>query len=358
MRVTAGGLAVAAVCFAITVAAVGTWTPYAAKRFYYPYVLPYDGGDVGGSEELGVPADVPAHQRGWSSANEIAEDAEAFLIGRFAGVLAYFPGLIVCALWSRRWGVEKLAWAGGLFAACAAILVGFPQSYFGGSHAIGNRMFVFLPVAFVFVDFVAWSGWRLLATAALATVVLPLVRSPVILSLSPGRQMLWAPYRYLPMEWAYVRRIQPPFSYPGMAAFTDAQYAWEGAGLWTRGGATAEFAFVRPQGQRPRVSLFSPLTDVRIRDGGAPVAWRPAESFIVELSNPVATTQDRLEGEESLVYVLTISTESVFRPRAHGNLTDNRYLGVYVQPIDRSLPQHDPAEKLNRPQAWWQPPDS
>jgi hypothetical protein len=128
--------------------------------------------------------------------------------------------------------------------------------------------------------------------------------------------------------------MQPPFAYPGMVAFTDSQFAWEGSGLWTRGGATSEFFFVRPRGVHPRVRVISPLADVRIRDGGDPVSWR-RESTELVLTHPVATTRDSLEeGKEASVYLLEVGTDAAFRPSAHGNSSDERDLGAFVQPLD------------------------
>jgi hypothetical protein len=357
-RFVAVAVAIGALFIGISRAAGEAWTPYAAQRFYYPTLFPYDDGGPTALEEVGIPADNAVHERRWPGAREVAEMTKVFFVGRFAGVLVYFPGLVACALWSRRWDREKVVWGLVLLAACEGILFAFPHNYFGGSHALGNRLFTLLPIVLVFVDFVAWRPWRVLASAALAALALPMVRSPLLFSYQPGQQMLQAPYRCLPLEWSHVRRMQPPLSYPGMAAFTDNQYAWEGSGLWTLGGASAEFVFIRPPGQHPRIRLTSPLADVRISDGGVPVPWQPG-SLDVVLTRPMATTRDRIrEGEEEQVYALTVATESAFRPRAAGDSVDNRSLGVFVQPLDRSPPDRSTAVHLNRIHRWWEPPES
>jgi hypothetical protein len=126
-----------------------------------------------------------------------------------------------------------------------------------------------------------------------------------------------------------------PFEFSGMAALTANQYEWEGDGVWTRGGTTAEFIFVRRSDDAPRLRLWSFLPSARITDGGAPasLSWRPSTDMELALSHPVVTYRDESHlGTEFAVYTLTIAADSGTFAYSVGSRRDSRYVGVFVRP--------------------------
>ena len=331
----AGALVVGALLLGTTRLATGQWSAYGGERFYYESAFPFQ---LGHDEpEIGSRAALDLYAVRWPGVAELARSNLYFFLGRFAGVLVYMPTLLVCLLWSRWWDREKLLWLLALLAACEAIQLAVPHSMIGGRHALGNRLFILLPVGLVFVDFLAPCWLRVLATALLLLVAVPVVQAPVYLSLNPGRQMLDVPYRFLPFEWTQAERIAFPFPFPGMAGLTANQYEWErDAGVWTRGGTTAEFVLVRESSDVPRVRLWSLLPAARVADGGFPVAlqWQPGAYMDVTLSHPVVTFRDEShEGTELAVYRLTITTDGGTAAAAMGRRDDSRSLGVLVRPL-------------------------
>jgi hypothetical protein len=340
-RFAAAGIATTAVLLGVNWLAHGQASPYGGERYYFLTQLPFQ---VPGVEPPGGRAQITAGGGSLPSIAALPRTSLDFLVGRFAGVLVYFPGLLACVLWARRWEREKLVWSLGLAAACAALIVAFPHNTMGGQQALGNRFFVLLPVALVFVDFPAWSVWRGVATAAVLLLAVPVMQAPLYLSLNAGRQMLDVPYRYLPVEWLQAGRIRFPIEYPhGMAALTDQQYQWEGEGVWTRGGTAAEFVFVviGDDLAPPRVRLWSKEQDVRITDGGRrrDVPWQTGRDIEVVLQHPVAQYRDESYASARVsAYTLGIATRTGTYGYDIGARTDTRYLGVFVRPVPTPPP--------------------
>lgn len=324
----AGALA-ASLFLAFNRLAAGQWSPYGGARSYFVRELPYQspGAPVTGApEELSV--------AGGARLESLGHRSLEFLFGRFAGVLVYYPALLACALWSSRWEREKLAWLLALVAGCAALLVALPSNSFGGQHAVGNRLFVLLPVALVFVDFVAWRTWRALGGAALLLLALPMVRQPVRRSLEPGHQMLELPYRVLPIEWHQAARISfPAACHLALIPLDTNNHGCEGNGLWTRGGTRAEFLVLRFDDAPLRLLLRSPHSDIEVSAAGTRVvAARHADRVTeVTLTRPVATYRDESNGgRHTAVYGLRIATDTGVDGDAR-ILDDQRDFGAYVE---------------------------
>jgi hypothetical protein len=312
----------------------GQWSPYTGERFYYPDLVPYQAASDG---EIGVPWSRTAALEGWHwpTVRELAQSNFYFFFGRFAGVFVYYPTLLVCILWMQRCDREKVAWLGALGAACLTLQILLPHNPFGGSGALGSRLFVLLPVALVAVDCIEWNPLRLLATAPLLLIAVPVLRAPVYFSASPGLQMLEFPYRYLPLEWTQASMIRFPFSFPAMHALSANQYDYEpSGGVWTIGGTKAEFVFIRPAGSPVTLRLTSLLPAARVTDGEAAIEMRFSAGVENELTlaHPMATFRDENQGfREFSVFYLTVETQSGVRPSAvEGG--DARYLGVFVRP--------------------------
>ncbi len=331
-RYAIGGIAAAALVFGAQRLASGEWEAHGGDRHFYasafPYQLGRDEPELGGVSRLAVDGIARL------SPAELIRDNAYFFGGRFAGVLVYFPTLLACLAWMRRWDREKAIWSLALLATCEGFIAAEPHNFFGGNHALGNRFFVLVPVALVWVDFVAWHWWRVAVTAALLALAIPVIEAPVYLSLQPGRQMVEIPYRYFPFEWTQALRIAYPFHLPGLGALTANQYDWEGDGVWTRGGTTAEFVIIRAVGDPPQVRLWSFLDGATVLDGSVPAAvrWQPRTDIEVPLSHPIVEYYDDQTAKTFAVYRLTITTESATAVPTVGARDDNRMVGVFVRP--------------------------
>ncbi|MGD9762807.1 MAG: hypothetical protein AB7V27_03735 [Candidatus Binatia bacterium] len=339
-----GGFAVMALLLGFGRFASGQWSPYTGERFYYGAAFPYE--KEGAITEVGRPVSIHVRPE-WPGAYALARSNAYFFLGRFAGVLVHYPTLLACLLWSRTWDREKVLWLFALIASCEAIQLALPDNIMGGAHTLGNRLFVMLPLAMVFVDFVRWCPYRALATAALLLIAAPLVRSPLQLSLRPGQKMVDAPYRYLPFEWTQARFVDYPARFPGMFALTHNQYSWEQGGVWTRSGTTAEFVFFASPPSAPRVRLTARESGARVSDGGTPVAaqWKSGQELEITLAHPVVTYRERRGARNEVsVYHLSITTDGGPPAEARDGGGDHRSLGVFVRPV----PTPAPAELLRR----------
>jgi hypothetical protein len=326
----AAAAAIGMLLFGVQFLITRQWSPYVGERYIYRSAVPYQ---VAGEAEVGFP-----NSHGHINLPTVAELAQSnfyFFLGRFGGVLLYFPTLLVCVLWLRRLDGEKLAWMIALLLCCEAIQLASPHNMVGGHNALGNRFFVLLPVALVLVDFVAWRPLRVVGTALLLLVAVPVLEQLGYLSRHPGRQMAEFPHRHFPLEWTQGGSIAYPFTFGDMQGLTANQYHWEGDGVWTRGGTRAEYVFVRPSDQPgPRLTLHSFLPRVRVTDGDVvrEVALPPNAQVEIQLTHPVVTYRDEnWDLREFAVYRLAVETDTGTWSFTVGGRQDGRYLGVYLR---------------------------
>jgi hypothetical protein len=335
-RFVVAGLAAGVLLLLATRLICGQWSPYIGERYSYGHRFPYE---AGVTEEVGIPfswspALAPRH---WPTLQELARNVTYFFVGRFSGLVLYFPTFLACLLWIRTWDKEKVVWLSVVAASCLTTLVVLHDNFIGGRHALGNRLFVLLPVALILVDFVAWRPLRVAGTSLLLLLVVPVMQAPVYFSIHPGRQMLDLPYRLFPLEWAQVPRMTLPFNFPRMGALTGNQYDWEpSGGLWTVGGRRAEFVLVRRADVAAKVGLSSLLPKARVADGGVSVEmeFAPGVENELTLAHPVAVFEDQqTHFQQHAVYALTIETAAGIQPAAYGASADTRSLGVFVRPM-------------------------
>jgi hypothetical protein len=127
-----------------------------------------------------------------------------FWTGRFGGALPYFAPAVLAAFLFLLVGPRDPA--GGL--ALGSLVLSFlvyvwliPDNWYGGGGTLGNRYFVnLLPLALFFVPRgrAAWiAGGGVIGMAAL---LLPVLGSPVVHSLAPGRHATAAAFRAFPLE--------------------------------------------------------------------------------------------------------------------------------------------------------------
>jgi hypothetical protein len=339
-------LLVAAAVVVLGRLALGQWSPYTGERYWYPSVVPFATWRTDG---LGFAYSKAALLSGWQwpGFGDFGAGAASFVFGRFSGLLPYFPTFFACALWLRRGDREKAAWLGCAVASCVALQLALPHNPFGGMHALGNRLFVLLPVALVLVDVVAWIPWRAALTAPLLVLAVPLMQAPVYFSVNAGRQMLEPPYRWFPLEWRQAPAVAFPYSFPGLQALTRNQFEWEPStgGVWTVGGTRAEFVLIRPTPGPTVVELASLLPAARVSDGASTreIRFSPGRTETFTLT-PRAVSRDEGDGfSDRWVFHLTVETERGVTPAASHGSDDPRYLGVFVRPFGGDVAGGAPA---------------
>jgi hypothetical protein len=214
-----------------------------------------------------------------------------FWVGRFGGVLAYFfPALVVLGLFVLRGPRDRSGWLAlvAVVASWLAYIWIIPDNWYGGGGTVGNRYFLALLPAFLFLVPVRKGAWVGLAGLAAAALFLaPILWSPVRHSLAPGRHATRTAFRALPAELTMLNdlsvftepwRKKRPFGFTGDASrhadpdayflyFLDAgswgREEWGGRrGLWVRGGASAEVVV--------RAFDLAPVERVVLRIRGGP----------------------------------------------------------------------------------------
>jgi hypothetical protein len=295
---------------AITVASTGQWSSYTGPRFYYPTTAPYED-----AADPGIPFSRDGLLEAWRppAATTVATGLAHFLVGRYGGIALSFPTFFACLLWCRRWDRERRLWLAAVGGFALLLELAIPHNRIGGQHAVGNRFFVLLPLALVFVDRIRRPrAGRLAASMALVLPVLPVVSAPVLHSLAPGRALLAWPRRLFPFEWPLAEHVSYPARFPGLYALTAHQSARDGT-LETTAGRAAEFVLVRPRDVAPRLKLWSPTpTTARVTDGGSTrtLAVNP-EPLEILLTRPMSVHRDEYGARgEVAVYRLAIESEA------------------------------------------------
>ncbi len=193
-----------------------------------------------------------------------------FWTGRFGGALPYFAPVVLAALLFLLLGPRDVP--GGL--ALASLALSFlvylwliPDNWYGGGGTLGNRYFVnLLPLALFFVPS-RRAAWIALGGAiACVAWLVPVLGSPIVHSLAPGRHATAAAFRVLPLEltmlgdlsiFTDVWRKRRPYYHPEQPERTpgapapyylwfpdDGTYGQESSfdeeGFWLRGGQGAD----------------------------------------------------------------------------------------------------------------------
>jgi hypothetical protein len=195
-----------------------------------------------------------------------------FWIGRFGGMLPYFPGVALAALLFLLLGPrERAGWLA--LAALGVSWIGYiliiPDNWYGGAGTIGNRYFLnVVPLGLLLLPR-RRGAWAALAALPLTAILLgPVLAAPVHHSRNPGEHATSPAFRVLPAEltmlgdlsvFTDVWRKRRPYNLPGgdparrAPGDPPAYYLWfldDGTfgqessfgeeGFWLRGGAGAE----------------------------------------------------------------------------------------------------------------------
>ena len=278
-----------------------------------------------------------------------------FWAGRFGGALAYFfPAVLALALFLLGGPRDRAGWP-----ALAAIALSFlayiwiiPDNWYGGGGTVGNRYFLNLLPAFLFVvpaRRVRWVGVGSIAAAAVFLV--PVLVSPVRHSLRPGDHATRPAFKVLPAELTMLNdlsvftepwRKKRPFGFVGneqrhadpdayflyfMDDGTFGKEEWAGrAGFWMRGGASAEVVV--------RAFDLAPVERLVLRVAGGPIGdtvtarlgWRSGRATV----GPGQVAEIELPAGRGVRYYDTYLRVLHVGSRRGASLGDGRGVGAFV----------------------------
>lgn len=358
--------------FGLNALATGEWNYQGGDRKSFYTQFPFDGTGYTfdalertmATDEAGAATYLePERLRAMLPANIVY-----FFVGQYAGLFPFFfPGAAVLVAFLWRWRQAAL-WQWLLLLACGGgalvLLVLTPNSWSGGGGPVGNRYFLSLYPALLFL---LPAGLRLrtavLAAAAGLLCIGPLLVRPVKASQEPWTIGEHWPLRVLPVELTLLddspARLLPsrgriPFwidSFVLLYYMDGNSYSPEPAGgvagaptdgFWIAGGRTARIG----------VRSATPLTSV------AMTVWsREPNEFTVSVQGTSATLSldagqtgmirlvpgDPVFIGTSYAYVWTMRTTAGFVPaQVDPDATDDRNLGVFVKPVFRAGPQSRP----------------
>jgi len=278
-----------------------------------------------------------------------------FWVGRFGGVLGYFGGAFVAILLflaGRPHPREGALCLVAVLLSALAYLWIIPDNWYGGGGTIGNRYFLNLLPAFLFLVPRRREWWVVAGSVLLGVVFLRgLWVSPVEHSRHPGEHAISGPFKWLPAELTMLNdlsvftepwRKKRPYGFVGNAtrhADADAynlyfmddgtfgKESWAGTpGFWIRGGREAEVVL--------RVFDIAPVTAVRVRFTGGPIGdivtarlgWSRERVSV----GPGQRREVTFHPGRGLRYYDTFLHVLTFSSRRGGELADERSVGAFV----------------------------
>lgn len=285
-----------------------------------------------------------------------------FLVGRDAGLLPFFfPGLAITVAWlarRRRMRPWQILTFGGAFCTALALVLIVPYSWNGGGGPPGNRYFVSIYPALLFL--VPEGAGVLLPIAAGAVGLFftgAMVSSPLVAATEPWRAVGHAPLNWLPVEIALTNDLpvtlrdnhywHVPIVHEPVVLFyyldTDPNF-WEGDGLWTRGHGTTDI-LIRTEDPITKLTLkFAGkyvANDVTATIEGTSIFGITKRAHIEPgaTATMVFSLRPGVWHHASYGIVLHVTTSSGFVPvkmgehPQPGQQPDTRDLGVYMQPL-------------------------
>jgi hypothetical protein len=280
-----------------------------------------------------------------------------FWLGRFGGVLAYFPpALLALLLFVLRGPRRRSGWLAlaAIVASWLAYISIIPDNWYGGGGTVGNRYFLSLLPCFLLLVPARRHGWVIgggLLGAGLW--LLPILGSPIRHSLRPGEHAMRGSFALLPAELTMLNdlslfteawRKKRPFGFVGNAerhadpdAFLlyfmdDGTYGKEEfagrAGFWLRAGARAEVVV--------RAFDLAPVERLIVRLQGGPLGdqvdvrlgWHGERMRI----GPGQTREIELPAGRGVPYYDTYLYVLKLRSRRGAELADGRPVSAFVEP--------------------------
>ncbi len=292
----------------------------------------------------------------------LAANVGYFVSGRNSGLaLYYFPVLfgVLAMAWVGTRG-EAWRWVvlGGVLLQAGLFIVSLPYTYFGGGGSVGNRYFMGVYGACLFLI----PAVRSTAAAALPLVVgsifmAGLVLSPFDTSVRPYQHAKSSLFKVFPVELTNVNDLpvmnqqervriwygdNPALGHPGFQIYylDDNSYLQEAdkLSLWVRGESRAEW-LVKTERPVRRLRLLlraGPVeTTVTVMAGGrrqqVDLAAGASGELVVDLPVGFPYKNDRVE--PAWVWVVSVESSVGFHPRDfEPESPDVRFLGVLVTP--------------------------
>ncbi len=278
-----------------------------------------------------------------------------FWLGRFGGALAYFvPAVGALGLFLLGGRRDRGGWLALLSITLSwlAYIWIIPDNWYGGGGTVGNRYFLNVLPAFLFLVPPRRARWvAATAVAGAALFVGPLLLSPVRHSLHPGDHATRAVFKVLPAELTMLNdlsvftepwRKKRPFGFvgnPQRHADPDAYFlyfmddgtfgkeVWAGRpGFWIRGGASAEVVL--------RAFDLAPVGRVVVRVVGGPrgdtvtarLGWRSGRAAVGpgQVAEIVLPAGRGLRYYDTYLHVLHVAS------RRGAALPDGRVAGAFV----------------------------
>lgn len=358
--------------FGLNALATGDWNYQGGDRKSFYTSFPFDGtGYTFDSLDRTMAtdeADTGMHLAPERLQSMLPANIVYFFFGQYSGLFPFFfPGAAILAGFLWRWR-QTVLWQWLLLLACLGgafvLLVLTPTSWSGGGGPVGNRYFLSLYPALLFL---LPAGFRL-RTAIAATVAGLVCMGPLLARPAQVSQTPWTigdrwPLRVLPVELTLLddspARLNPnrgriPFwidSFVLMYYMDAHSYSPEPAG-GVPGAPTDGFWIAGDRTARIGVRSPTPLTSVTI------TVWsREPNEFTVDLQGRGTSlslaagqtgTIQLIPGDpvfigSSYAYVWTMRTTAGFVPaETDPGAADTRNLGVFVKPVFRAQPQARP----------------
>jgi len=310
---------------------------------------------VAGRDDEGVTAQSgPARDPG-EIRESFASNLGYFWAGRFGGAFAYFfPAVAALALFLLGGRRDRGGWLAffSIVLSWLAYIWIIPDNWYGGGGTVGNRYFLNLLPAFLFLVPPRRARWVAAAAVAGAAVFLaPVLVSPVRHSLRPGDHATRPAFKVLPAELTMLNdlsvftepwRKKRPFGFvgnPQRHADPDAYFLyfmddgtfgkeeWAGrAGFWMRSGASAEVVV--------RAFDLAPVERLVLRVAGGPLGdtvtarlgWRSGRVTV----GPGQIAEIELAGGRGVRYYDTYLHVLHLDSRRGAPLADGRSVGAFV----------------------------
>jgi hypothetical protein len=351
--VVAGAAAVAAavLLFSVNALVTGEFNYQGGDRKTFYGRFPFDGspGNVWAQTAEHATNDSDAENVLQDFPNRFAHNVEYFLVGRHFGFVPYFfPGAVAIALWlasPERWRPWRLFTALTVAASAVALLVFAPYSWSGGGGPPGNRYFMSLYPALLFLTppltmtpaLVAWAGGALF-TAKMLVTPFSIAKSPALLTERGFARRLPVEITMandLPVELD-VSRAHIWFSDVLIYLLDEHAYRPEKIdpdgheGLWIAGDGRADI-LVRSEWpiDHLRVTASSPirtLLTMSMGAGAARVQLEPEKPATFDVA--VSGVRD----DHSYAYLLSAQSSDAFIPHLRDpSSTDARNLGAMLR---------------------------
>jgi hypothetical protein len=277
----------------------------------------------------------------------LLEDAQYFLWGRHVGMLFYMPLAGVCVglfLLSRRRSVFRWILLFSLAFAALLLLISVPGNWHGGADFIGNRYFIHIYPAFLFLATRIQPAWVTPLACALSAIFLgPILVTPFGPPVAHAEQshVRQAPFRWLPLEFSLLDWI-PNYDwaeYPPAVRFRGRRDVFQvhGQEMWLLGGSDLDLWITSPSTLPDavfQVRSVAPGNRVEVCLQGDCNEFVSRERFPASMIERVTLrpkrphrTRHTSEGKE-FVYRLRVSTRSGEKPRWRGAGDSDFYLGA------------------------------